>query len=256
MNHQIIYEFPLNERMRLFIRLEHLFQQFDHFMAGRSVWDARVVVDSLVDIVGVFARNDIKAETLLEIERQLAALNRVLPLAGGVDTDKLRDIMERLDQLGKRLYSKSGKVGLMLMDDDLFKSISQRSSIPGGTCSFDSPAYHYWLHRSEHERMGDIQRWMQPFMEIRSAISILLELIRTSAMPHQELAQLGFYQKTLERGLAFQLLRVGIDSSEPFYAEISGGKHRFSIRFMSRGLSGRSSQLTEDVRFQLTCCLF
>lgn len=242
--------------MRLLIRLEHLFKQFDHFMAGRSIWDARVVVDSLVDIVGVFSRNDIKAETLLEIERQHAALSRVLPVAGGVDTEKLQDIMDRLDQLGKRLYAKSGKVGLALMGDDLFKSISQRSSIPGGTCSFDSPAYHYWLHRSEQERLGDLQKWMQPFLEVRSAIGILLELIRTSAVPHEETAKLGFYQKTLERGLAYQLLRVGLDHSAPYYAEISGGKHRFSIRFMSRGLSERSSQLTEDLRFQLTCCLF
>ena len=242
--------------MRLFIRLEHLFAQFDRFMQGRTPWDSRIVVNTLVDIAGVFARNDIKAETLLEIDRQLAALNRVLPAGGGVDMDKLRETLERLDGFGKKLYAQSGKVGLALMEDELFKAVAQRSSIPGGTCSFDSPAYHYWLHQDEVERLNDIHKWMEPFVEIRSAIEILLGLVRTSAMPSHEMATKGFYQKTLERGLAYQLVRVGLDSSAPYFAEISGGKHRFSIRFMGGHFDGHSSQLTENVKFQLTCCAF
>ena len=76
MNDLTIYEFPLNERIRLFIRLEHLFLQFDHFMRGRSVWDDRAVVSTLIDIVGVFNRNDLKSETLQEIDRQAGVLNK------------------------------------------------------------------------------------------------------------------------------------------------------------------------------------
>jgi len=123
-------------------------------------------------------------------------------------------------------------VGLSLQEEELFKSISQRSSIPGGTCSFDSPAYYHWLYRDEDERRRDIEAWVQPLLEIRSAIDILLNFIRSSAMPVQEVALGSFFQKTLDHSLAYQLLRVGVPRSSPYFAEISGGKHRFTIRFM------------------------
>jgi cell division protein ZapD len=60
----ISYEFPLNERMRVFIRLEQLFLQLDHFLAGSSIWDKRASVGTLVDILQVFSRHDLKAETV------------------------------------------------------------------------------------------------------------------------------------------------------------------------------------------------
>jgi cell division protein ZapD len=251
-----MYEFPLNERMRLFIRVEQLFAQLDHFMTGRSVWDSRVVVATLVDIVGVFSRNDLKAESLLEIERQSSVLHKMARLGAGIDQSKLELILARLDSYGKQLYANPGKVGSVLMEDELFKSISQRSSIPGGTCSFDSPAYHHWLQGEEFMRRADLTRWIEPFQQIRAAIDMLLNFIRTCAAPTAEIAPAGFFQKSLDYSLAFQLLRVGVARPVPYYAEISGGKHRFTIRFMLRDNIQRASQATDDVSFQLTCCLF
>ena len=73
----ISYEFPLNERMRIFIRLEQLFLQLDHFLSGTSVWDRRATVSTLVDILQVFTRHDLKAETLKELERHSNRLNQI-----------------------------------------------------------------------------------------------------------------------------------------------------------------------------------
>jgi cell division protein ZapD len=46
--------------MRVFIRLEQLFLQLDHFLAGSSIWDKRASVGTLVDILQVFSRHDLK----------------------------------------------------------------------------------------------------------------------------------------------------------------------------------------------------
>jgi cell division protein ZapD len=51
------------------------------------------------------------------------------------------------------------------------------------------------------------------------------------------------------------LLRVGLRRTQPYFAEISGGKHRFTIRFMNSNASERPTQSEEDVAFQLTCCI-
>lgn len=256
MNDLTIYEFPLNERIRLFIRLEQLFKQFDHFMSGRSVWDDRAVVGTLIDIAGVFSRNDLKSETLQEIDRQSGVLNKMARLHEGIDQGRLAQVIGRLETLSKTLYGMSGKVGQALTENELFKSISQRSSMPGGTCSFDLPAYHHWLEGSDAARREEMQEWVQPFMQIRTAIDILLNFIRSSTTSTLEQATGGFYQQTLDHSLPFQLLRVSIPRYAPYYAEVSGGKHRFTIRFMLRDSAQRAVQTSEDVEFKLACCLF
>lgn len=250
----IIYEFPLNERIRVFMRLEQLFQQLDHFMAGDSVWDSRAVISTLLDVLTLFSRNDLKSETLKELDRHAAVLTR---MAHNQDIDhaKLDKVLTKLDKLSKELYAVPGKLGLSLMENELFKSISQRSTIPGGTCSFDLPAFHYWLKLDDHTRRHDLESWLEPFRLIRSAIDILLNFIRTSAAPTEEHATGGFFQKSLDHTLPFQLLRVGVKRSQPYFAEISGGKHRFTVRFMIPDTVERPTQCQDDVTFELTCCL-
>lgn len=254
LNDLILYEFPLNERIRVFMRLEQLFQQIDHFMGGNSIWDSRAVIATLLEILTIFGRNDLKSEILKEVDRHSAVLTKMANNQQ-IDHAKLEKILGELERIGNQLYSTPGKIGQTLMESELFKSISQRSSIPGGTCAFDLPAYHYWLQQEESRRKRELEIWLHPFDNIRTAIKLLLNFIRQSASPSQERASSGFFQKTLDHSLPFQLLRVGLNRSQPYFAEISGGKHRFTIRFMSINGSERPAQSEDDIDFKLTCCI-
>ena len=82
MNTTITYEFPLNERIRVFIRLEQLFQQLLHFSAGATANDKRAALNVLQDITLIFKRNDIKSEVLKELERD----SKVLREMNGLET--------------------------------------------------------------------------------------------------------------------------------------------------------------------------
>lgn len=237
------------------MRLEQLFQQVDHFMEGQSVWDSRSVIATLLDVVALFSRNDLKSEVLKELDRHTSVLGKMKRLQHEIDHAKLDKILARLEALSRELYGTPGKIGQSLVDNELFKSISQRSSIPGGTCSFDLPAFHYWLQLDDPWRKRDLEGWIQPFQLIRSAIDLLLNFIRSCATPVEEGATGGFFQKSLDHTLPFQLLRVAVQRSEPYFAEISGGKHRFTIRFMVPDAAQRPVQCHENVRFQLTCCM-
>lgn len=256
MNNIITYEFPLNERIRVFIRLEQLFQQFLHFSAGVTVSDKRAAISVLLDIMSIFRRNDLKSEVLKELDRQSATLNKMAH-SEGVDTEKLQEILDQLSHISKKLYAVTGKIGINIMESDLFQSIAQRSSIPGGTCSFDLPEYHFWLEQEEDVRLKDLQHWSNPFMDIHNAIEFILNFIRTSRAPRQEVAKAGFFQVTLDRNQPFQLIKIGVDKSLPCFAEISGGKHRCTVRFMEPSAEDkRPTQSTADIPFALTCCLF
>lgn len=256
MTNTITYEFPLSERIRVFIRLEQLFQQFSYFLAGQTVTDNRAAITILLDITLILRRNDLKSEILKELERHTKVLNKIAN-SQGVDTEKLEQILSKLTQTSKNLYSNSGKISANVLENDLLQSIAQRSSIPGGTCSFDLPEYHYWLERDEASKLKDMAYWSSPFTDIRTAIDLILSFIRHSNTPTQETAIAGFFQIALEKSQPYQLIKVALDKSLPCYAEISGGKHRCTIRFMTPGTdNNRPSQSPDDIPFALTCCLF
>ena len=237
------------------MRLEQLFKQIERFMSGNSVADNRATVSTLLDILTIFSRNDIKQELLKELDRHSNVLSQISQ-SQGVDTDQLESLLIDLETISNDLYASSGKIGLELMQSELFKSISQRSSIPGGTCAFDLPEYHYWLQQSEKKRQYDLEQWFKPFETIQNAISIILQFIRESTDASMEIADSGFFQQSLDHTQPFQLLRVGIDKSNPYFAEISGGKHRFTVRFMEADTTNRPTQTGEDISFSLTRCLF
>lgn len=256
MTNVITYEFPLNERIRVFIRLEHLFHQFSHFCQGNTATDKRAAIIVLLDIMSIFRRNDLKSEILKELDRNAKTLHKIAG-SEGVDGVKLQAILEDLSEISKKLYALTGKVGISVMESDLFQSIAQRSSIPGGTCSFDLPEYHYWLEQDDVKRNKDLQLWGSPFEDIRKAIDLILSLIRNSTAPTHEIAQAGFYQFALDRGQPFQLLKVAVGKSIPCYAEISGGRHRCTIRFMNPDCAEKEHvQSRDDIPFELTCCIF
>ena len=140
MNNEIVYEFPLNERIRVFIRLEQLFLQLDHFLEESSAWNRRIAINTLLNILTIFSRNDIKLEILKELERHSSILSQI-SCNEGVDVGKLEQIRNELSEKSKKLQESNGKVGLAVMKSNLFQTIAQRSTIPGGTCSFDLPAF-------------------------------------------------------------------------------------------------------------------
>ncbi|MDD4914362.1 MAG: cell division protein ZapD [Methylococcales bacterium] len=256
MNTQTTYEFPLNERIRVFMRLEQLFHQLSHFMAGSSVFDKRAAIDVLLNILTIFSRSDLKSELIKELERHTKVLNQLVH-SESVDSKKLQDILTELNQASRNLYSANGKIGIRVMESDLFQSISQRNSIPGGSCSFDLPAFHYWLEQDETEQQKNLERWTQPFTDIRTSIDLIMGFIRQSSVPTEEMAAAGFFQLALDKNHPVQLLRVSIAANLPCFAEISGGKHRFTIRFMKPSSDeNRPTQIAQDISFSLTRCMF
>lgn len=250
----ILYEQPLNERVRSFLRLEHLFVKARHTLHGHSVWDSRATLSCVLDILSIFARSDLKAEVLKELERQAANLTR-LEQAPEVDQTRLGEILDELDLAIDRLHGIDGQVGQDLRQNEFLSSINQRSAIPGGTCDFDVPAYHYWLQRPAEQRVHDLARWLALFAGMESAIAIILRLIRESVAPSLETARNGFFQHTLDPNAPCQMVRIGLPAASPCYPEISGGKHRFTVRFMNYLGEERPVQMTEDVEFELLCCI-
>lgn len=251
----IHFEHPLNERIRTFLRLEHLFLQVDHFRPQADPWSNRAAIDSLLNIISIFARSDLKNEILKELERHTSNLERVRQQPG-VDMQALGQVLDDLEQAIHQVYRLDGQIARRLRSNEFLNTILQRSSIPGGSCNFDLPQYHFWLNQPHEIRHNQMSDWMQELHPVREAVVLLLNLVRSSNLPTRERAEQGFFQRTLESQAPAQMIRVGLPRSSTVFTEISGNKHRFNIRFLEAVDNGKPLQTGMDVDFLLTACIF
>ncbi|MCG5513456.1 cell division protein ZapD [Ectothiorhodospira shaposhnikovii] len=250
----IIYEQPLHERMRLFMRLEVLMQRFDHSLQHDSGPDTHGSLLTLIEMMNLTNRVDVKRELIKELERQITNLNR-LSTEPGVDQRRLNTVIDKHRRLIDGIHALNGQLDQQVKGNDFFNGIRQRTAIPGGTCDFDLPAYHYWLARPAGERRQLLLDWAQPFADIQEAVSVILQLIRNAGVPRPMTASRGFYEQNLDTNQPWQMIRITLPLNAPCYPEISAGRQRFSVRFLRAGdLKSRSTQCDEEIPFMLSCC--
>ena len=250
----LLYEQPLNERMRTFLRLEFLYKQLLYHSDESSAWASRGSVASLLDIVAILSRGDVRGDVLKELERQLFILDR-LRSTQDVDEGRLAGVMDNLNTLREQLNAVGPKYLLELRDNEFLNAIRHRSSIPGGTCAFDIPEYTHWLRQSYKRRSDDIAHWTTIISPLCDSVAGLLWMVRNSKQPSKQIAAKGVYQHSMNRDTAASLIRLVLPEGCKLYPEISGGQHRFTVRLMQWATDdNRPLQTDSDVEFELTVC--
>jgi len=248
------YEQPLSERMRTFLRLEFLYQQMLYNSDRDADWATRATISTLLEILAILSRGDVRSEVLKELDQQLSILQR-FQAQPGVDRGRLDSLVKNLltsrDQIGR-----DGAGFLQpIKDSEFLNAIKHRSAIPGGTCEFDLPEYNHWLRQPIDRRQQDLAQWIESIRPICDAVSESLWLIRESAQPAEQMALSGMYQHNMQKDSNCRLLRVSLAGSSSLFPEISGSQHRFTIRFLDWStIDSRAVQTEQDVPFQLSIC--
>lgn len=237
----------------MFLRLDHLFRKTAAALQGSSIWDSRATMGGLINILELLSRTDVKNEILKELERNQITLSR-LQTKAGVDHDMLQKTLDELERYSGQLHAVDTQLGQSLREVDLIAGLAQRTSSIEGLCSFDLPAYQYWLSQPDEERVSQQKAWFHTLQAVEHPVRLLVSIVRESAVPTTQVAAEGFYQQSLGTNSPYQLLRVILPANAPYFAEISAGKHRFTVRFMQPRSSQRPLQYPEDVNFLLSCC--
>ena len=249
----IRYEHPLNERVRTLIRLEDLFARARFFAAKDAPCDHHAALLSLFDVSDVAARGDLKTDVLQELERQRQLLG---PLKNNpqIDQEMLRSLLSEIDAVSGQLLGQAGKSGGHLRENEWLMAIKQRSTIPGGVCEFDLPAYHYWLQQDPALRRNDLEAWIEPFEPIRAGAAIVLRLLRENGRVSRHVAYRGVFQLMLTTTKVAQLLRLSVAKDMPCVPEISANKYALNIRFIGVAGMDRGAVFDRDVEFELMFC--
>lgn len=248
------FEQPLNERIRMCLRVETLMKRFHYFEALKGDWSAYSALLTILELTALLERGDLKQELMKELERQYAAL-KALTKHQEIDRSKLDIILSKQKHALEQMHRLDGKLGEHLKRVDFLLGIKQRTSIPGGSCDFDLPQLRFWLNQEHEQRVADLKEWVAPYCQLENVIELILKAIRDSASARPVIAENGFYQKPLDTKQPTQLIRIGVDASKMIYPEISAGKHRYSVRFRRiDSIELQPAQVKEDVEFLLSRC--
>ncbi len=250
----IVYEQPLNERMRTFLRLEFLYIQATYHSESPNAWSSRAAVSSLLEILAITARGDSRSDVLKELERQVNVLKEYQSKTG-VDPGRLKSLMSNLVKLRNDLSNIGGNYMAPLRDSEFLSAVKHRSAIPGGTCDFDLPDYSYWLNRPAEVRAAEFSGWLALIRPLCDSIAELLWIIRQNTKRKAEVALGGIYQLQFDRENPCQLVRVTLPAGSELFPEMSASQHRCTIRFLNwLDATTRPIHVETDVPFLLTCC--
>lgn len=249
----ILYEYPFNERIRTYLRLEHLLQRLAELVERGSAIDHHYALATIFEIMDVGARADLKTDVLKDLEKQKIVLNgyRGNP---AISEGVLDNITAQLEANFSAVNSLPGKVGQSLTENDWLMSIRSRVGIPGGTCAFDLPAYYAWQHLGAEVRQQDLHRWALTLAPLAESVRLLLRLLRDSGAPQKVVAPAGQYQQMLPQGRTFQLLRMRLDPALGLIPEISCNRLMVSVRLMRLHNDDRLHASVDDSMFELTLC--
>ena len=252
-----IFEQPLSERYRLFLRVEQLFERLDHHIAGDEPWDTHAALQAILELLQTISRGDSKRELIKELDRQRSSLSQFADQPA-VDRARLNGVLHEQQELINELHATTGGLGQDLRNNEMLSQLQQRATAGGYPGVIELPGYQRWLQRPITERRKMMNEWLEPLAGARDAIARCLQLSRQAADWQSMVAESSYYEQTLEAGQPIQLLRVRLadnGNDRHMFPEISAGRQRFTIRFFTQpDPAKRATQVSGDTEFDLACC--
>lgn len=242
----VIFEYPLNEKIRTWLRIEFLLKQL---MQNKIIQESNALpfFHSLSELLEIVERNDIRNDLMKDLDEQKQKLSLWNDVPG-VDLTVLNHLINQINTVTSSLSTHS-LLAQELRQDKLISSIRKRLTIPGGCCNFDLPAFYLWLQLSQQTRDKIMEQWLSSLTTLKDAITLLLSLIRQSGIFETQPYHNNFYQSPTK---IINLLRVRIPVSHQAYPLISGNASRYTIRFAQ--LDTATENIIPLCKFELACC--
>lgn len=247
----ILYEYPCNERVRTFLRVESLFKRLFYFTEGADNYLHQVAIATLFDLLDVTERSDLRGMVLQDLERQRVAL-AALREHPQVATDMLDNMLAEIHNTSNALAGQ-GRIAQELRNNEWLSSLRGRLVVPGGYSPADMPSFYGWQMQSVAKRQADIAAWTEHLMPLFNALSLILRILRGAGDKTDQVATDGSYQEMLG-GKSFQLLRVWVAEKYQVYPEMSANKYVILVRFARPDGEHKPVTIKESIPFNIARC--
>ena len=247
-NQVSLYEEPVQEKIRKFIKIEFLLNKIYYFKSKDNKSENYIALLALCELYEILSRSDIKSELIREIETQNSYFQTIKEMPQA-DSNKLNSVLEKQNLLLKLIYNIESNYLDYLEHDILFKTILKNCFTQLQPASIE-----FWLSRDILIRETQIDLWLEPLVFIKRSIDFILEVIRKSGRFEDRMAEKGFFIEKLDPKKNILLIRVTLTSDLYYYPQISVGKQRLTIMFMTKDDKNNLVPHQEDLNFILTTC--
>jgi len=235
----IKYEFPLNERIRKFLRIEEIFKKMETQIAIRSEFSEYTCFNTYFDIVAIASRADLKIEIIQEVEKQR------LKFKSKSKTKKNLSVINDLNRIRVHIEKSKPITGFNFGGDKFLHELKTRSTSPFGIVSVDFPDFQFWLQStSTKDKKAYFKKKLIDFAAIKSAIIYLMKLLRSNVDSSSMETKTDAIQFKLNPHLKNDIVIITLGSSSNYFPNISSNKYAVNVHFATH-LSNTKSKLVK-----------
>ncbi|GEM_PF-542273 len=245
------YEFPLSEKVRNYLRLEHLFNQLDASLPADSKFKEIQFFNIFFTITDMIERLDLRSDFIKDLD-QLEKNLKHWSEHPNVDTSALSTALESITELSKRI-KRTSKFVAKFKEDKFLTAVRQRFVTACGATSFDLPSFHCWIKQPSQYKDKDRKVWLSHLKLVRDTVYLILSFLREGGKYEHIQSENGYFQGNANN--KNELVRVRCDVSDGVYPVLSGNTYRYGIKFMKLvpEQDGVSS-VTNKIEFDIACC--
>ena len=253
---ETLYEFPLRDSIRLFMRLEVLDRQLN-FVAGQGGAEMnRTTAHAVLGALDLVFREDMRAQLLQQTYR-LQRNYEALRARRDIRQENLKALLGELRQFREEFGRLNANAARTLRFDPLISALRQRGSITDAAMSVDLPMYQWWLNSGAERCREDLKRWAEAFRPLVDANRKFLEMLRQRGEYRYCEASQGVFAASIARDQELWMVRVGVPLEAPCFPEVSGAwdSGRVHLRFLHTPAGENAGELYRaDFAFRLAVC--
>ena len=227
MNEHIIYEQPVTENVRNFLKCEYLFEKFNSALQQHDIWSVKSSVSTLIEISDFIFRINLKVELLKELEKNILFLNY--------------------------LYE-NNSIHISMHDEYITKT---KNCVEVLNNIIESPAYLNFLSSNKSFIIDSINQWYLPFKPFFSSSKLLLDTKRINSEFVALRSSSSYFEKKFNKSSKFDLVRIKMKKNINIYPDISVSTKNINIIFKtSFGQNRLSKAISENIDFELSLSCF
>ena len=211
-------EFPITEKIRKYLKLEYLFNQYDFFIKQKhNKYISNVIFNIIFKLNANAARADIKVELINDLQRI---------------ANKYKHHDEEATKLKKRLEKINSFSSYSLNSNKMMQELKVRSESPIGINDIDFSKYKIWNElQNTRSRNMFYKNLSKDLLAIKESIYFILRIIRKQTSKENLIANDMMAQIKLDPLIRFDLLTISLKTIVSYEASISANKYAININF-------------------------
>ena len=252
MNEHIIYEQPVAENIRNFLKCEYLYEKYTHALDQGDIWSIRSSITTLIEISDFMLRINLKVELLKELEKSKLYID-VLKENNLIDILKYDAYHVKIVECLDKLNDIENNPSKTIVDNDFLMQIKNKLYIPGGDNFFDNPSYLNFLASNKSKIYDSINKWYYPFKYLFISSELILSIKRSNAKFEKYTSNLSFFEKRLDTKDRIDLVRIRLQKDINVFPDISVNRQNINIIF-KYSLGGKilSRAVEDNVNFEIS----